>query len=87
MIRLIRRRTNTGTIHGKSTQLTLEIIPTSLGSASMTKVRSSTHLYVQLVKVVGFVVRGFGAEGTFFHDHVCVGDAEVSHGGMEGVGV
>lgn len=66
------------TIHNsKPPQLTLQIVPTPLGTAPMTEEGPPAQRYVALVQVIRLVMRGLGAEWTFLHDHVGRGDAKV----------
>ena len=66
------------TVHNtKSTQATLQIIPTPLSTTPMTKVRPSTQLDITLVHIIGLAIGRLGAEWTFFDDDMSGGDAKV----------
>lgn len=64
-------------LHRKATQLTLEIVPTSLGATPMTKVRTTPHTDVQLVLIVHPPLRRLGTKRTLLQYHVGGGVSKV----------
>ena len=63
-------RTTATTIAAVSIKECLEIIPTSLGAASMTKVGPGMGLNVQFVLIAQLIVSRFGTKGTFLDNNV-----------------
>lgn len=78
MMSVIVPTTTASIIHNtKSTQTTLQIIPTPFRTTAMTKVCSSTQLDIQLVHIIKFSISRFRTEWTFFHDDMGRCDTKV----------
>jgi hypothetical protein len=64
------RTATTTTVTTVSIEKGLEIVPTSLGTASVTKVGTRMGLNVQFVLIAQLIVGRFGTKGTFLDNNV-----------------